>query len=354
MQKGLAVAKERRLPYRLARNGTGICWAPWSARESSPPEADKYLRISAAPRREGLAVTSGFGMSHNVVQIARLVGGRTRHPEPTANSISAPMHLARRCRALPCGSGSVGHHVGRNHRGFVESLIAAKPGSAPSAAVNTAARPRSATRGQPRRRDAVTRRGVHRFGDRALTDKPDTTHVGGGTDHPATTTPRREWSPRTSASAPSAPARRAGADSATAGNHGNPRAPKHPWGQTDKARWIGAVAHRGNHGGGRADVSRLGFRPMIFAASRAARWVTGASSTRKSPSTYRRHQATGLCVVPVMSTEPGRRRRTKAANSGFARAVPHRVRVGCGPNVVTNHGRIGGTSKTNYNATKAA
>ena len=178
----------------------------------APLRPDKYLRIAAVARREGLSVTSGFGMSAqrcpNRPALVDELGTLTyRQLDQRADALAAAL------QALPGGTPEVLAIMCRNHRGFVESLIAANRIGADVLLLNTSF-------AGPALADVVNREGADAViydeeftdsVDRALTDKPDTTRVVGWTDHPENTTPpSRSWSPPTSGSDPSTPAARAG------------------------------------------------------------------------------------------------------------------------------------------------
>src|ERR1700759_5433014 len=151
----------------------------------APLRPDKYLRIAAVVRREGLSVTSGFAMSAQrcpnrpalVVELGTLT---YRQLDQRANALAAAL------QALPGGTPEVLAIMCRNHRGFVESLIAANRIGADVLLLNTSF-------AGPALADVVNREGAdvviydEEFSesvDRALTDKSDTVRVVAWTDHP--------------------------------------------------------------------------------------------------------------------------------------------------------------------------
>src|ERR1700756_2517309 len=90
----------------------------------APMRPDKYLRIIAVARREGLSVTSGFGMSAqrcpNRPALVDELGSLTyRELDRRADALAAAL------QALPGGTPEVLAIMCRNHRSFVESLVAA-------------------------------------------------------------------------------------------------------------------------------------------------------------------------------------------------------------------------------------
>jgi len=90
----------------------------------APMRPDKYLRIVGVVRREGLAVTSGFAMSaqrcpDRPALIDELGSLTYRQLDERANALTAAL------QGLPGGTPEVVAIMCRNHRGFVEALIAA-------------------------------------------------------------------------------------------------------------------------------------------------------------------------------------------------------------------------------------
>src|ERR1700757_424695 len=151
----------------------------------APLRPDKYLRIAAVVRREGLAVTSGFAMSAqrcpNRAALVDEIGALTfRELDRRADALAAGL------QALPGGTPEVVAIMCRNHRGFVEALIAANRIGADILLLNTSF-------AGPALADVVNREGADAViydeeftdsVDRALTDKSGTTRVVGWTDHP--------------------------------------------------------------------------------------------------------------------------------------------------------------------------
>ena len=151
----------------------------------APLRPDKYLRIAAVVRREGLSVTSGFAMSAqrcpNRPGLVDELGALTfRELDRRADALAAAL------QALPGGTPEVVAIMCRNHRGFVEALIAANRIGADVLLLNTSF-------AGPALADVVDREGADAViydeeftdsVDRALVDKPDTTRVVAWTDHP--------------------------------------------------------------------------------------------------------------------------------------------------------------------------
>ena len=90
----------------------------------APMRTDKYLRIAAAMQRENMAITSGFALSaQRCPDRAGLVdelGILTwRQIDRRADAFAAAL------QALPGGQPEVIGLMARNHRGFLDALIAA-------------------------------------------------------------------------------------------------------------------------------------------------------------------------------------------------------------------------------------
>ncbi len=148
----------------------------------APLRPDKYLRIAAAARREGLSVTTGFAMSAqrspNRVALIDEIGELTfKQIDRRADALAAALQ--------EFGAQTVGIMC-RNHRGFVESLIAATRIGADVLLLNTSF-------AGPALAEVVNREDVdvviydEEFTDtvdRALADKPDATRIVAWTDNP--------------------------------------------------------------------------------------------------------------------------------------------------------------------------
>src|SRR6201986_98112 len=151
----------------------------------APLRPDKYLRIAAVVRREGLSVTSGFAMSAqrcpNRPALIDELGTLTyRHRDQRSDA------LAFALQALPGGTPEVVAIMCRNHRGFVEALVAANRIGADVLLLNTSF-------AGPALADVVNREGAdvviydEEFTDsvdRALADSSDTTRIVAWTDEP--------------------------------------------------------------------------------------------------------------------------------------------------------------------------
>jgi acyl-CoA synthetase (AMP-forming)/AMP-acid ligase II len=327
----------------------------------APLRPDKYLRIAAVVRREGLAVTSGFAMSAqrcpNRPALVDEIGALTfRELDRRADALAAGL------QALPGGTPEVVAIMCRNHRGFVEALIAANRIGADILLLNTSF-------AGPALADVVNREGADAViydeeftdsVDRALVDKPTITRVVAWTDHPEAhdTTVEKLISAH-------AGRRRAKTDRKgklillTSGTTGNPKGAKHSGGGTtelqamlDRVPWhteettvvVAPMFHA------------WGFSQLIFAASMGCTVVTRRKFDPEATlALVDRHQATGLCVVPVMFDRimdlPENVRKRYSCNSlRFAAASGSRMR----PDVVIAFmDQFGDVIYNNYNATEA-
>jgi fatty-acyl-CoA synthase len=92
----------------------------------APLRPDKYLRIAAAMARERMGITSGFAAAAQrcpdraglVDEIGMLTW---REIDQRADAFAAAL------QALPGGAPQVVGIMARNHRGFVDALIASSP-----------------------------------------------------------------------------------------------------------------------------------------------------------------------------------------------------------------------------------
>src|ERR1700759_457526 len=327
----------------------------------APLRPDKYLRIAAVVRREGLSVTSGFAMSAqrcpNRPALIDELGTLTfRELDRRGDALAAGL------QALPGGTPEVVAIMCRNHRGFVEALIAANRIGADILLLNTSF-------AGPALADVVNREGADAViydeeftdsVDRALVDKPTITRVVAWTDHPEAhdTTVEKLISAH-------AGRRRAKTDRKgklillTSGTTGNPKGAKHsgggmtelqamldrvPWHTEETTVVVAPMFHA------------WGFSQLVFAASMACTVITRRKFDPEATlGLIDRHQATGLAVVPVMFDRimdlPDEvRNRYSCKSLRFAAASGSRMR----PDVVTAFmDQFGDVIYNNYNATEA-
>jgi len=327
----------------------------------APLRPDKYLRIAAVARREGLSVTSGFAMSAqrcpNRPALIDELGTLTyRQLDQRGDALAVALH------GLPGGTPEVVAIMCRNHRGFVEALLAANRIGADVLLLNTSF-------AGPALADVVNREGADAViydeeftdsVDRALVDKPNTTRIVAWTDHAEThdTTVEKLIAAHTG-ERPAKADRKGKLILLTSGTTGNPKGAKHsgggatelqaildrvPWHTEETTVVVAPMFHA------------WGFSQLVFAASLGC---TVATRRKFDPEAtlelIDRHQASGLCVVPVMFDRimdlPDEvRRRYSGRSLRFATASGSRMR----PDVVTRFmDEFGDIIYNNYNATEA-
>jgi acyl-CoA synthetase (AMP-forming)/AMP-acid ligase II len=327
----------------------------------APLRPDKYVRIAAAARAEGLSMTSGFAMS------AQRCPDRPALVDELGTLTFA--ELDRRCnalaaalQALPGGTPAVVAIMCRNHRGFVEALVAANRIHADVLLLNTSF-------AGPALADVVNREGADAViydeeftesVDRALTDKPDTVRIVAWTDSPDNhdRTVEKLIAAHTG-QRPTKIERTGRLILLTSGTTGSPKGAKHsgggatelkamldrvPWHTEETTVVVAPMFHA------------WGFSQLIFAASMGCTVVTRRKFDPEATlALVDRHRATGLCVVPVMFDRimdlPDEvRRRYSGRSLRFATASGSRMR----PDVVTRFmDEFGDVIYNNYNATEA-
>ena len=355
----------------------GIVATMSRARMLAPMRPDKYLRIAAAMQRENMGITSGFAAAAQrcpdrpglVDELGTLTW---REIDQRADAFAAALqNLRNRGPDSDVADGAVPTVIGimaRNHRGFVEALIAANRIGADVLLLNTSF-------AGPALAEVVQREGVDAViydeeftstVDRALADKPDATRIIAWTDGPQDwptvekmiaehtgREPRRER----------AKARKKGkVILLTSGTTGTPKGAKHSGGADGGPGILKAILDRTPW---RAEEPVVivapmfhawGFSQLVFAASMACTVVTRRKFDPEATlELVDRHRATGLCVVPVMFDRimelPDEVRNKYSGRSlRFAAASGSRMR----PDVVTKFmDQFGDVIYNNYNATEA-
>ena len=331
------------------------------ARIIAPLRPDKYLRIAAAARRERLSMTSGVAMSAqrcpNRPALIDELGTLTyRELDQRCDALAAAL------QALPGGSPPVVAIMCRNHRGFVEALVAANRIGADVLLLNTSF-------AGPALAEVVDREGADAIiydeeftgsVDRALADRPDTTRIVAWTDHPEDHDLTVEKLIASHAGQrPASPQRKGQLILLTSGNPGTPKGAKRSGGGTNELK---AILERVPW---RAEETTVvvapmfhawGFSQLVFAASLGCTVVTRRKfDSEATLELIDRYQATGLCVVPVMFDRimelPDEVRSKYSGRSlRFATASGSRMR----PDVVTRFmDEFGDVIYNNYNATEA-
>jgi acyl-CoA synthetase (AMP-forming)/AMP-acid ligase II len=333
----------------------------------APMRPDKYLRIAAVMARENMAVTSGFAAA------AQRCGDRAGLVDEIG--ILTWRQLDRRAdafatalQALPGGPPDVVGLMARNHRGFVDTLIAANRIGADVLLLNTSF-------AGPALAEVVAREGADRalvmvydeeFADtvdQALADRPDTprivawtdAHTDGG-DHDQTV---EKLIAEHAGQEPQRASTKGRTILLTSGTTGTPKGASHSGGDPtvlksilDRTPWrteqpvviVAPMFHA------------WGFSQLAFAASMACTIITRRKFDPEATlELVDRHRATGLCVVPVMfdrimelPTEVLDRYSGRSLR--FAAASGSRMR----PDVVIAFmDRFGDVIYNNYNATEA-
>jgi acyl-CoA synthetase (AMP-forming)/AMP-acid ligase II len=325
----------------------------------APLRPDRYFRIAATVRRERLSTTSGFAMS------ARRCPNRPALIDELGTLTYR--QLDQRCDALAAalqadGTPEVVGILCRNHRGFVEALVAANRLGADVLLLNTSF-------AGPALADVVNREGAdvliydEEFTapvDRALAGRPDTRRILAWTDHPKThaVTVEKLIAAHTGRR-PAKAARKSRLILLTSGTTGTPKGAKHSGGGPSELK---AILDRVPW---RAEETTVvvapmfhawGFSQLVFAASLACTVVTRRKfDPQATLELIDRYRATGLCVVPVMFDRimelPDDVRRNYSGRSlRFATASGSRMR----PDVVTRFmDEFGDVIYNNYNATEA-
>ncbi|MGO9696215.1 MAG: acyl-CoA ligase FadD12 [Mycobacterium sp.] len=327
----------------------------------APMRPDRYLKMAAAMRREGMGMTVGFASAAQrcpdrpglVDELGTLTW---RQLDERINALAAAL------QQLPTGQPKVIGVMCRNHRGFVEAVVASSRIASDVVLLNTSF-------AGPAMADVVNREGVEAViydeeftatVDRALADKPDATRILAWTDANHEPTVEKLIAGHTGQQ----PERTGGKGRMillTSGTTGSPKGAK----QSGGGAGIGTLKAILDRTPWRAEETIVivapmfhawGFSQLIFAASMACTVVTRRKFDPEATlDLIDRHQATGLAVVPVMFDRimglPAEvRNRYSARSLRFAAASGSRMR----PDVVTAFmDQFGDVIYNNYNATEA-
>jgi fatty-acyl-CoA synthase len=337
----------------------GLLETLWRARLIAPLRPDKYLRMGAAVRRVGMTATVGFAIAaQRCPDRAGLIDERGtltwRELDDRCDALAAALQtFAPTTVAVMC----------RNHRGFIEALVAANRMGADVLLLNTSF-------AGPALAEVVEREGAdvviydEEFTDiveRALAGKPDAVRIlawvdGGDTGRTldALIDEHRGGHPKPSE-------RKSDIILLTSGTTGTPKGAKRsagsggtgdlkavldrtPWRAEEPIVIVAPMFHA------------WGFSQLLFAALLACPIVTRRKFDPEATlELIDRHRATGLAVVPVMFDRimdlPDEvRNRYSARSLRFATASGSRMRA----DVVTAFmDQFGDVIYNNYNATEA-
>jgi acyl-CoA synthetase (AMP-forming)/AMP-acid ligase II len=330
----------------------------------APMRPDRYLKIAAAMRREGMGMTVGFtGAAQRCPDRPALVdelGTLTwRQLDERINALAAGL------QKLPSGQPKVIGIMCRNHRGFVEAMVASNRIGSDILLLNTSF-------AGPAMADVVNREGVDAViydeeftptVDRALADKPDATRILAwvdGRDEPALRKLETLIADHLGQQ-PERTGRKGKMILLTSGTTGTPKGAK----QSGGGAGIGTLKAILDRTPWRAEETIVivapmfhawGFSQLIFAASMACTIVTRRKFDPEATlDLIDRHKATGLAVVPVMfdrimDLPADVRNRYSGRSLRFAAASGSRMR----PDVVIAFmDQFGDVIYNNYNATEA-
>ncbi len=344
----------------------------------APLRPDKYVRIAAAMARENMGITSGFASAAQRCPdrpglIDELGTLTWREIDQRSDALAAalqellrggPKPVAAEAPESNVAAGAAPPIIGimaRNHRGFVESLIAANRLGAEVLLLNTSF-------AGPALAEVVEREGLDvmiydeeftPIVERALAEVPDAMRIVAWTDRPEPGPTVEKLIAEHRGEQP----RRTGAKSKvillTSGTTGSPKGAKHSGGDPTALK---GILDRTPWRAGEVTVvvapmfHAWGFSQLAFSAMMACTIVTRRKFDPKATlALVDRYQATGLCVVPVMfdrimDLPDDVRARYSGRSLRFAAASGSRMR----PDVVTSFmDQFGDVIYNNYNATEA-
>jgi fatty-acyl-CoA synthase len=329
----------------------------------APLRPDKYVRIAAAMARENMGITSGFASAaQRCPDRAGLIDelGTLTWREIDRRSDA----LAAALQRLPGGQPAVVGIMARNHRGFVEALIAANRIGADVLLLNTSF-------AGPALAEVVEREDVSNslaviydeeftpIVERALADKPRAVRIVAWTDTERADLTVEKLIDSWAGHHPNRTKAKSRVILLTSGTTGSPKGASHSGGGPATLK---AILDRTPWRAGETTVivapmfHAWGFAQLAFAASMACTIVTRRKFDPEATlDLVDRHHATGLCVVPVMfdrimDLPDDVRARYSGRSLRFAAASGSRMR----PDVVIEFmNQFGDVVYNNYNATEA-
>ncbi|WP_406816006.1 acyl-CoA ligase FadD12 [Mycobacterium sp. M23085] len=331
------------------------------ARMIAPMRPDRYFKMAAAMRREGMGMTVGFASAAQRCPdrpglIDELGTLTWRQLDERINAFGAAL------QQLSAGQPKVVGIMCRNHRGFVEAVVGTNRIGSDVVLLNTSF-------AGPALAEVVNREGVDAVVydeeftptvDRALADKPDAARIVAWTDGEHELTVEKLIAEH-AGQRPQRSGRKGRMILLTSGTTGTPKGAN----QTGGNAGIGTLKAILDRTPWRAEENIVivapmfhawGFSQLIFAASMACTVITRRKFDPEATlDLIDRHQATGLAVVPVMFDRimelPAEvRRRYSGRSLRFAAASGSRMR----PDVVIAFmDAFGDVIYNNYNATEA-
>ncbi|BBX61025.1 acyl-CoA synthetase [Mycobacterium saskatchewanense] len=327
----------------------------------APMRPDRYLKIAAAMRREGLGMTVGFASAaqrcpDRPALVDELGTLTWRELDERIDALAAALQKS------PAGQPNAVGVMCRNHRGFVEAVVAANRIGSDVVLLNTSF-------AGPALADVVNREGVDTViydeeftetVERALADKPDATRIVAWANDQHEVTVERLIKEHLG-QRPERAGRKGKMILLTSGTTGSPKGANQSGGNAgvgtlkailDRTPWrteepvviVAPMFHA------------WGFSQLIFAASMACTVITRRKFDPEATlDLVDRHRATGLAVVPVMFDRimelPDEvRKRYSCKSLRFAAASGSRMR----PDVVIKFmDEFGDVIYNNYNATEA-
>lgn len=326
----------------------------------SPMRPDRAIRMMAAARAEGLSITTGFATAaQRYPDRPGLIDDRGtltwRELDERSNALAAALQQSAD------GPPTVVGVMCRNHRGFVEALIATTRIGADLLLLNTSF-------AGPALAEVVSRECVdtviydQEFSasiDRALAERPDARRIVGWTNDTCEQRSVETLIADHLGQRPAKATRKSKLILLTSGTTGTPKGAKHSGGGASN---LLAILRRTPWRLGETTVvvapmfHAWGFSQLVFASAMACTVVTRSKFDPEATlDLVDRHQATGLCVVPVMfdrimDLPDTVRHRYSGRSLRFAACSGSRMR----PDVVTKFmDEFGDVIYNNYNATEA-
>nr|WP_090340381.1 acyl-CoA ligase FadD12 [Mycolicibacterium malmesburyense]CRL69515.1 acyl-CoA synthetase [Mycolicibacterium malmesburyense] len=340
----------------------GLVQTLWRAGLIAPLRPDKYLRMGAAMRRVGMTATVGFAAAaQRCPDRPGLVDERgTLTWKQIDDRCDA---VATGLQNLPGGTPKTVAVMCRNHRGFIESLVASNRVGADVLLLNTSF-------AGPALAEVVDREGADvviydeeftAIVEQAMADKPDATRILAWTDKAADGPTLEKLIESNLGTRPAAAERKSDIILLTSGTTGTPKGAKRGEG-SGGAGDLKAVLDRTPWRAEEATVivapmfHAWGFSQLLFCALLACTIVTRRKFDPEATlDLVDRYKATGLVVVPVMFDRimdlPDEvLNRYSGKSLRFATASGSRMR----PDVVIKFmDRFGDVIYNNYNATEA-